>query len=37
MDCEKKKLLFFKTGKAMGFGQKLENLSFFVFLKNWPK
>ena len=32
-----RKLLFFKTGKAMGFGQKLETLSFFIFELNWPK
>ena len=32
-----RKLLFFKTGKAMGFGQKLETLSFFIFQLNWPK
>ena len=32
-----RKLLFFKTGKAMGFGQKLETLSFFIFQLTWPK
>ena len=35
MDLEEKKILFFKRGRSMGFDEKLENLSFFVFQQNW--
>ena len=37
MDLEEKIFLFFKRGRSMGFDEKLENLSFFVFQQNWPK